>query len=96
MDASGLWSFVFSINFQIREIPATKLHFSCEKKPIVVLVKISEKKKKKKKKKKERKKSNFFSGLRSCCHRQTNRKKLLPLKKYFKTLKDMTTCTAST
>ena len=96
MDASGLWSFVFSINFQIREIPATKLHFSCEKKPIVVLVKISEKKKKKKKKKKERKKSNFFSGLRSCCHRQTIRKKLLPLKKYFKTLKDMTTCTAST
>ena len=95
MDASGLWSFVFSINFQIREIPATKLHFSCEKKPIVVLVKISDKKKKKKKKK-ERKKSNFFSGLRSCCHRQTNRKKLLPLKKYFKTLKDMTTCTAST
>ena len=88
MDASGLWSFVFSINFQIREIPATKLHFSCEKKPIVVLVKISEKKR--------RKKSNFFSGLRSCCHRQTNRKKLLPLKKYFKTLKDMTTCTAST
>ena len=59
MDASGLWSFVFSINFQIREIPATKLHFSCEKKPIVVLVKISEKKKKKKKKNKG-KKENFF------------------------------------
>ena len=60
MDASGLWSFVFSINFQIREIPATKLHFSCEKKPIVVLVKISEKKKKKKKKKKKGKKATFF------------------------------------
>ena len=57
MDASGLWSFVFPINFQIREIPATKLHFSCEKKPIVVLIKISEKKKKKEKKEK---KATFF------------------------------------
>ena len=35
MDASGLRSFVYSINFQIRQIPATN-H--------VVLVKISEKK----------------------------------------------------
>ena len=31
MDASGLWSFVYSINFQIRQIPATNHHFSCEK-----------------------------------------------------------------
>ena len=43
MDASSLWSFVYSINFQIRQIPATNHHLL--KKPAVVLVKISEKKK---------------------------------------------------
>ena len=31
MDASGLLSFVYSINFQIMQIPATNHHFSCEK-----------------------------------------------------------------
>ena len=31
MDASGLWSFVYSIKFQIRQIPATNHHFSSEK-----------------------------------------------------------------
>ena len=30
IDTSGLWSFVYSINFQIRQIPATNHHFSCE------------------------------------------------------------------
>ena len=55
------------------------------KKPSVVLVKISEKN------------NNIFSGLRSCHHRQANGKKLiLPLKKYFKTLKDMMIGTAIT
>ena len=44
MNASGLWSFAYSINFQIRQIPATNHHFSCEKKPNIVWVKISEKK----------------------------------------------------
>ena len=44
----------------------------------VVRVKISEKK------------SISFFGLRSCCNRLGNRKKLIfPLEKYFKTLKDM-------
>ena len=31
MDASRIWSFLYSINFQIRQIPATNHHFSCEK-----------------------------------------------------------------
>ena len=31
MDASGLWSFVYSINFQIRQIQARNQHFSVEK-----------------------------------------------------------------
>ena len=31
MDASGLWSFVYSINFQIRQIQARNQHFSGEK-----------------------------------------------------------------
>ena len=46
--------------------------------PTVVWVKIFEKK------------NISFSGLRSCYNRLANRKKLiLPLEKYFKTLKDM-------
>ena len=53
-------------NFQIRQIPSSHKTFSFWKKPTVVLVKISKKK---------------ISGLRSCYHRQANRKKLiLPLK----------------
>ena len=56
--------------------PANKNPFSI--KPTVVWVKISEKK------------NISFSGLRSRYNRLANRKKLiLPLKKYFKTLKDM-------
>ena len=52
------------------------------KKPTVVLVKISEKKK------------IFFSGLRSCYHKQAHRKKLiLPLKKYFETCQYITAST---
>ena len=52
------------------------------KKPTVVLVKISKKKK------------FFFSGLRSCYHKQANRKKLiLPLKKYFETCQYITAST---
>ena len=31
MDESGLLSFVYSIDFQVRQIPATNHHFSCEK-----------------------------------------------------------------
>ena len=39
------------------------------------------------------KKNICFFGLRSCWHRLANRKKLiLPLEKYFKTLKDMIIC----
>ena len=30
MDASGLWSFVCSINFQLRQFPATNQHISCK------------------------------------------------------------------
>ena len=37
MDASGLWSFVYSINFQIREIPVRNHHFSCEKSLLLCL-----------------------------------------------------------
>ena len=44
MDASGLWSFVYSINFQIRQIYPQIIVFLV-KKPTVVCVKISEKKK---------------------------------------------------
>ena len=54
---------------------------------IVVWVEISEKKTKKK--------NISFSGLRPRYYRLANRKKLiLPLKKYFKTLKDMIIGTA--
>ena len=31
MDASGLWLFLYSINFHIRQIPATNHSFSYEK-----------------------------------------------------------------
>ena len=31
MDASVLWSLVYFINLQTRQIPATNHHFSCEK-----------------------------------------------------------------
>ena len=31
MDASGLWSFAYSINFQIRQMQARNQHFSGEK-----------------------------------------------------------------
>ena len=73
MDASGLWSFLYSINFQTMQIPATSHHFLCEKGLLI-----------------------FFS-LISGHLRQANRKKLiLPLKKYFKDLKDIIIGTAST
>ena len=61
MDASGLWSFVYSINFQVTQIPATSHHFSCEKSLLLGGSRFLKKKK--------------FSGLRSCYHRQANRKK---------------------
>ena len=43
MDASGLLSFAYSINFQIRQISATNNHFSCKKSLLFLRVKISEK-----------------------------------------------------
>ena len=52
MDASGLWSFVYSINFQIRQILATNHHFSCVKSLLLCWSRFPKKKKKKKKKKK--------------------------------------------
>ena len=91
MHASGLWS-IHSINFQIRQIPATNQHFSTNNNPFYIKpyccvgqqVEISEKK-------------TFFSSFRSRYHRLTNRKKLiLPLEKYFKTLNDMIIGTAGT
>ena len=60
MDASGLLSFAYSINFQIRQISAKDNHFSCKKSLLFLRVKISEKKK------------SLFSGLRSRCYRQAN------------------------
>ena len=75
--------FVYSINFQKMQIPATQTSifpgnnnpFSI--KPTVLWVKISEKK------------NISFSSLRSRYSRLANRKKLiLPLEKYFKTLKE--------
>ena len=62
MDASGLWSFVHSINFQTRQIPATNIHFSCEKSLVMCWSRFQKK--------------TFFFGLRSCYHRQANWKKL--------------------
>ena len=35
MDASGLWSFVYFIIFEIRETPATNQHFSKEQQPFL-------------------------------------------------------------
>ena len=52
MDESGLRSFSYSINFQIREIPATNHRFSCEKSLVLCGSRFLKKKKKKKKKKK--------------------------------------------
>ena len=90
IDASGLWSFVYSINFQIRKISATNPYFSCEKSLLLCWSRFG-------KKKHFFRKKNILSGLRSCYHKQANRKKLiLPLKKYFKTLTDMVIGTAST
>ena len=62
MDASGLWSFVYSINFQIRQIPATNHHLSCEKILLLCGPRFLKK--------------DIFSCFRSCYHRQANRKKL--------------------
>ena len=45
MNASGLWSFVYSINFQIREIPVRNHHFSCEKSLLLCLSRFLKKKK---------------------------------------------------
>ena len=76
-------NFVYSINFQKMQIPATNVYFTENNnpfslKPTDVWVKISEKK------------NILFFGLRSRYNRLANRKKLiLPLEKYFKTLKDM-------
>ena len=76
MDASGLWSFAYSINFQIRQMQARNQHFSGEKGLLLCGSRFLKK--------------NFFS-------RQANRKKfILPLEKYFKTLKVMITGTAGT
>ena len=44
MNASGLWSFVYSINFQIREIPVRNHHFSCEKYLLLCLSRFLKKK----------------------------------------------------
>ena len=83
MDASRLRSFAYSINFQIRQIPATNHHFAREKTLCLVGQDFW-------------KRNIIFSGLRSRYHRQTNRKKLiLALKKYFKTSKDIIIATAS-
>ena len=65
-----LWSFVYYINFQIRQILATnhKPQMFLVKKPTLVWVKISEK-------------QSIFPSLRSRYRRQANRKNLiLPIK----------------
>ena len=74
MHASRLWSF-YSINFQIRQIPATNQNFPGKNNPFsisltVVWVEISEE-------------NISFSSLRSCYHRLAKRKKL----SYFATRK---------
>ena len=88
MDESGLRSFVYSINFQIREIPATNHRFSCEKSLVLCGSRFLKKKKKKKK-------HNFYQ-FEISLPRESKQKLILPLKKYFKTLKDMIIGTAST
>ena len=80
MDAFGLWSFVYSINFKLGKFQPQTIIFLM-KKPTVVWVKISQKK-------------NFFRFEISLP--QASKKLILPLKKYFKTLKDMIIGTAST
>ena len=64
MDASGLWSFLYSINFQTRQIPTTSHHFSCEKSLLLCGSRFL-------------KKNIIFSSLRSCYYNQANRKKLI-------------------
>ena len=95
MRASRLWSF-YSINFQIRQISVSNQHFFLGITTLfqlisltVVWVEVFEKKKNKKK--------TIFSSLRSCYHRQANRKALiLPLEKYLKILNDMIIDTTGT
>ena len=83
MDASGLLSFVYSIYFQIRQIPATNHHFSCEKSLQLCGSRFL-------------KKNDIFFRFEISLPQASKSKKLLPLKKYFKTLKDMIIGTAST
>ena len=83
MDVSGLWSFEYSISFQIMQIPATSHYFSCQKSLPLCSSRFL-------------KKHNIFSSLRYCFHRQANKKNIFQLKKYFKTLKEMIIGTAST
>ena len=47
MNACGLWSFVYSINFQIRQIQARNQHFSGEKSLLMCGSRLLKKKKKK-------------------------------------------------
>ena len=47
MNACGLWSFVYSINFQIRQIQARNQHFSGEKSLLMCGSRLPKKKKKK-------------------------------------------------
>ena len=75
-----IWFMIICIfhYFQIRQIPATNHYFSCGKNLLLFWLRFLKKK-------------IFFSGLRSCYHKQANRKKLiLPLKKYFETCQYIT------
>ena len=70
--------FIYPIDFQKMQIPATNQYLSWEI-TSVVLVKIS-----------ERKKTSIFFDLKSHQNRLANRKKLIfSLEKYFKTSKEM-------
>ena len=64
MDASGLWSFAYSINFEIRKIIATNHNSSSEKSLLLCGQGFW-------------KKNGAFFSLRSCYHTQANRKKLI-------------------
>ena len=76
MDASGLWSFAYSINFQIRQMQARNQHFSGEKSLLLCGSRFLKNKKK--------------------IWKATRKKRILPLEKYFKTLKNMILGTVGT